>query len=84
MSKLTDSIFEWSIVGPILRLVFSESSHVLGAWIVGIGIGLLGLSKYTHFGGLSIAGWTLITIGAMPFIILILLVPVLLLLEKLD
>jgi hypothetical protein len=84
MSKPTDSIFEWPIVGPIFRLVFSESLHVLCVWFIGIGIGLLGLSKHTHFGGLSIAGWTLIIIGAIPFIILILLVPLLLLLEKLD
>ena len=85
MSKQNnDRVVDLPIIGGILRLVFSESMHILWTWFIVIGIIVAAVAGELHFKGLFIAGWILVVSGFTFFGLLFMSALVLLILEKIH
>ena len=85
MSKQNnDPVFDLPIIGGILRLMFSESMHILWTWFIVIGIIVAAFAQELHFKGLFIAGWILVISGFTLFGLFFVSALVLLILEKIH
>lgn len=79
-----DPIFDLPIIGGMLRLLFSESMHILWTWFIVIGIIVAAFAGKLHFKVLFIAGWIFIISGFTLFSLFLVSALVLLILGKIH